>query len=63
MPSIFGSIPELDSELKYENLIVRVTDADEQKTNEVLVTVLPPEEESDNEEEAEASDEKENDEK
>ncbi|MBR2387985.1 MAG: HlyC/CorC family transporter [Clostridia bacterium] len=37
----FGSIPEVDSELEYENLTVRVTDADEQKANEVLVTVTP----------------------
>ena len=37
----FEMIPEVDSELQYENLTIRVTDADEQKANEVLVTVVP----------------------
>ena len=46
-----GSIPEVDSELKYENIVVRVTEADEQKANEVLVTVLPREEETEDEDE------------
>ncbi len=55
----FGSIPEVDNELEYENLVIRVTDADTQKTNEVLVTVLPPEEENDEADEEEESDEKE----
>ena len=45
-----GSIPEVDSELKYENIVVRVTEADEQKANEVLVTVIPPVEEADEDE-------------
>ena len=50
----FEMIPEVDSELQYENLTVRVTDADEQKANEVLVTVVPridEEEENDSSEE------------
>jgi CBS domain containing-hemolysin-like protein len=37
----FGSIPEVDSEFNYERLVIRVTQADGQKTNELLVTVLP----------------------
>lgn len=37
----FGSIPEVDSEFNYERLVLRVTQADGQKTNELLVTVLP----------------------
>ncbi len=54
----FGSIPEVDSEFEYENLVIRVTEADGQKTNEVLVTVLPPKEEDEDEDEDEESDEK-----
>ena len=53
----FGSIPEVDSEFEYENLVIRVTEADGQKTNEVLVTVLPAVEESEDAEEKEDSDE------
>ena len=55
-----GSIPEVDSELKYENIVVRVTEADEQKANEVLVTVIPPVEEADEDEKSDdESDDKE----
>ncbi len=42
----FGSIPEVDSEFNYERLVLRVTQADGQKTNELLVTVLPDEEDN-----------------
>lgn len=52
----FESIPEIDSELNYENLVIRVTDADEHKTNEVLVTVLPTVEEDEKEEPDEETD-------
>ena len=42
-----GSIPEVEYTFDYERLNIRVTEADEQRTHEVLVTVLPePEEES-----------------
>jgi CBS domain containing-hemolysin-like protein len=37
----FGSIPEVGSEFDYENLTIRVTEADGQKTNELSVTVRP----------------------
>ena len=47
----FGSIPEIGSELDYENLTIRVTEADGQKTNELLVTVHPTSEQSDDEDE------------
>lgn len=52
----FESIPEIDSELNCENLVIRVTDADEHKTNEVLVTVLPTVEEDEKEEPDEETD-------
>ncbi len=55
----FEMIPEVDSELKYENITVRVTDADEQKTNEVLVTVTPRVDEDEAESDDEISDDKE----
>jgi CBS domain containing-hemolysin-like protein len=57
----FGSIPEVDSEFVYENLSIRVTEADGQKTTEVMVTVLPPVEDEDEDEKSEDSDEKEKD--
>jgi putative hemolysin len=45
-----GSIPEVEYTFDYERLNIRVTEADEQRTHEVLVTVLPePEEESEDE--------------
>ena len=53
----FGSIPEVDSEFSYERLTLRVTEADGQKTNELLVTVLP-EEELDKEDEDKDKEEK-----
>lgn len=53
----FGSIPEVDSEFTYERLSICVTEADGQKTNELLVTVLP-EEEKDGEEEDDGDKEK-----
>jgi CBS domain containing-hemolysin-like protein len=49
----FGSIPEVDSEFSYERLTLRVTDADGQKTNELLVTVLPEDEADEEDEEKE----------
>ena len=49
----FGSIPEVESEFSYERLTLRVTDADGQKTNELLVTVLPEDEADDEDEEKE----------
>ena len=54
----FGSIPEVDNEFEYENLVIRVTEADEQKTNEVLVTVVPVAEEGEDGEDDKDSDEK-----
>ena len=37
----FERIPEVGSEFQYENIFVCVTDADEQKTNEIKVVVTP----------------------
>ena len=51
----FGSIPEVDSEFTYERLTIRVTEADGQKTNEVLVTVLPKEDDDEDSEKSEKS--------
>ncbi len=53
----FSSIPEVDSALQYENLTIRVTDADEQKANEVLVTVTPRVDEDEEEAETDKDDE------
>ena len=55
----FGMIPEVDCELEYEKLTIRVTDADEQKANEVLVIVTPQvedDEEEDNDEDEKSED-------
>ena len=59
----FGSIPEIDSEFTYENVSIRVTEADGQKTTEVLVTVLPKVDEEDSDEEKNDTESEEKDEK
>lgn len=53
----FEMIPEVGCELQYENLTVRVTDADEQKANEVLVTVTPRVDEDEDTDDSEKDDE------
>ena len=45
LSELCGCIPEKDAEITYENLSIRITQADEQMTHEVEVTVTPPHEE------------------
>lgn len=44
-----GSIPEVGYELEYQNLSIRVTEADDKRTLEALITVKPEENEEDEE--------------
>ena len=45
----YGSLPEKDATLEYENLSIVVSDADDKRVHEVIVTINPKESEEDEE--------------